>query len=79
MENTSQQNGSGEAQEFFNDFQKNYPHLSVLVTLDEVATHLEQPHIKQWDSHPNKELIKNFKLGIYAEHVVQVKLREVSY
>jgi len=66
-------------QEFVNQFQVKYPHLSLLITLDEVANYLEQPHIKQWDCNPDKELVQNFKLGIFSHWVMEKELVEVSF
>jgi hypothetical protein len=67
------------AQEFVNKFEIEYPHLFIQISLEEVSKFLEQPHIKQWDSNPDKNLVENFKLGLFADFVMSSGCVEVEF
>lgn len=67
-----------EVQKFVDDFQVEYPHLYPMTTLDEVAGFLSQPHIMQYDKNPDKELVKRFRMNLYADWLLANQLTEVS-
>lgn len=64
---------------FIQDFHNEFPHLWLLITEDEVANYLAQPHIHQYDKTASPETARKFKLNLFADWVQANQLVEVSF